>query len=75
MISCLLNPALKNRHREMIETILGFNFTPEEPMTLGRLETLKGFQHVEAIQQVSIKASQEANLEAILKKVSFCVKE
>lgn len=70
MVSSLRNPALKERHREIIEQILDFTFTAENPMTLGRLESLKAFQHVEAIQQVSGKASQEASLELILKKVS-----
>ena len=55
--------------KEAIEEIIAFHFTPEEPMTLGKLVELDAFQHIEAIQEVSGRASSEASLEAILKKV------
>ena len=69
MIFDLRNPTLKPRHWEAIEEIIAFHFTPEEPMTLGKLVELDAFQHIEAIQEVSGRASSEASLEAILKKV------
>ena len=70
MIGDLRNPTLKPRHWENIEEIIAFHFTPEEPMTLGKLVEIDAFQHIEAIQEVSGRASSEASLEAILKKVS-----
>lgn len=69
MIGDLRNPTLKPRHWEAIEEIIAFHFTPEEPMTLGKLVEIDAFQHLEAIQEVSGRASSEASLEAILKKV------
>lgn len=70
MIGDLRNPTLKPRHWEAIEEIIAFHFTTEEPMTLGKLVEIDAFQHIEAIQEVSGRASSEASLEAILKKVS-----
>lgn len=69
MIGDLRNPTLKPRHWEVIEEIIGCHFTPDDPMTLGKLVELEAFQHTEAIQEVSGRASSEASLEAILKKV------
>jgi len=73
MIGDLRNPTLKPRHWEMIEEVIAFHFTPEEPMTLGKLVEIDAFQHTEAIEEVSGKASSEASLEAILKKVSSLI--
>lgn len=55
----------------MIEEVIAFHFTPEEPMTLGKLVEIDAFQHAEEITEVSGRASSEASLEAILKKVSL----
>lgn len=66
----LRNPTLKQRHWEVIEEVIAFHFTPEEPMTLGKLVEIDAFQHAEDITEVSGRASSEASLEAILKKVS-----
>ncbi len=69
MISDLRNPSLKPRHIEEIEMVLEFHFTPEDPMTLGKLEEIDAFRHTETVQEISGKASSEASLETILKKV------
>lgn len=74
MITDLRNPTLKPRHWEVIEDVFEFAFTPDEPMTLGRLEQIKAFKYWERIQEISSQASSEASLESILKKVSNILK-
>lgn len=69
VISDLRNPNLKKRHWEMIESVLDYNFTDEEPLTLGKLEEIDAFRHTESIQEISGQASSEAGLEGLLKKV------
>ena len=69
MITDLRNPTLKPRHWDGISQILEYNFTPEDPMTLGKLVEIDAFRHTESIQEVSAQASSEASLEGILKKV------
>ena len=69
MITDLRNPSLKQRHWESIEGILEYHFTPEDPITLGKLTDIGAFKHGEALQEVSGRASSEASLESILKKV------
>jgi len=68
-ITNLRNPTLKNRHWEEIEKILETKFSPEEPLTLGRLIQIDAFDHVEELEEVAGKASSEFGLEIILKKV------
>jgi dynein heavy chain len=63
------NPALKQRHWDQIETIVGEKIIVDEPLTLTRLTELGVFEHSEEIQEVSGQASSEASLEALLKKV------
>lgn len=70
MITDLRNPTLKQRHWEVIEQILDYHFTPEDPLTLGKLVDINAFRNSEALQEVSGQASSEASLEAILKKVT-----
>jgi hypothetical protein len=53
-----------------METILETKFTPEEPLTLGRLIEIDAFDHAEELEEVAGKASSEYGLEIILKKVS-----
>lgn len=67
------NPALKSRHWDQIESVLGHTFTEEETITLGLLNDLDAFEHAEEIQEVSSQASSESSLEGILKKVRFFV--
>jgi len=69
VIANLRNPTLKARHWEEIEQILETEFTPEEPLTLGRLVEIDAFYVAEQLEEISGKASSEAGLESILKKV------
>ena len=69
VITHLRNPCLKPRHWVEIETALEFQFTEEEPISLRKLEEIRAFERTEAIEEISGKASSEASLEAILKKV------
>ncbi|XP_059155726.1 dynein axonemal heavy chain 6-like isoform X2 [Physella acuta] len=69
VITDLRNPTLKQRHWDLIEETLDFHFTPEEPITLGKLVEIKAFKHSEKLQEISGQASSEASLESILKKV------
>ena len=73
MITDLRNPTLKQRHWDIIEDVLDFKFTPEEPLTFGQLERIHAFKHSERLQEISGQASSEASLESILKKVRPCV--
>ena len=68
-ITDLRNPSLKARHWDSIQTILNYHFTDDVPLTLGLLNELNAFDHMEEIQEVSSQASSEASLEGILKKV------
>ena len=69
VITNLRNPTLKARHWEEIETVLETQFTVEEPLTLGRLVQIDAFHFAEDLEEISGKASSEAGLESILKKV------
>ena len=63
------NPCLKKRHWEEITAVLEHEFTSEEPISLRKLEEIEAFEKTEEIEEISGKASSEASLEAILKKV------
>jgi len=69
----LRNPTLKARHWEEIEAVLETQFTPEEPLTLGRLVQIDAFYFAEELEEIAGKASSEAGLEAILKKVCVTI--
>ena len=71
VITDLRNPTLKPRHIEHIEQVIDYHFTPEDPMTLGKLIEIDAFEHTEKIQEISGQASSEASLESILKKVTM----
>lgn len=71
MITDLRNPCLKQRHWDVIENILEYRFTPEDPLTLGKLTDINAFKHAETLQEISGQASSEASLEGILKKVTM----
>ncbi|XP_065178852.1 dynein axonemal heavy chain 6-like [Sycon ciliatum] len=77
VIGDLRNPSLKGRHWDEIESILGQKIVGKDvaPLTLNRLEDLNAFEQTERIQEVAAKASSEASLEAILKKVEESWKE
>ncbi|XP_063073303.1 dynein axonemal heavy chain 6 [Engraulis encrasicolus] len=68
LITNLRNPAMKMRHWEILEAIVGSSLL-EEPLTLSRLQQLDIFRFDAEIQEVSGQASGEASLESILKKV------
>ncbi|OAF67572.1 hypothetical protein A3Q56_04705 [Intoshia linei] len=68
-IANLVNPALRDRHIESIETVLEYNFTEEDPMTLSKLIDIDAFDLSESINEISGQASSEASLEMLLKKV------
>ena len=70
-ITNLRNPTLKPRHWEEVETILEAKFTPEQPLTLGRLIDIDAFDHAEELEEIAGKASSEFGLEIILKKVKY----
>lgn len=69
IITMLRNPDLKNHHWGKIEQILGTKFPSNQPVTLIMLDKLGAFKHGTEIMEVSGKASSEATLEAMLKKV------
>ncbi|KAJ8313399.1 hypothetical protein KUTeg_009027 [Tegillarca granosa] len=69
VITDLRNPTLKPRHWEAIEEVLEYKIVPEEPLTLGKLIEIDAFRNGESLQEISGRASSEASLEAILKKV------
>ena len=69
VIADMRNPALKPRHWDQIETIVGKKLITDDPLTLTKLTELGVFEHGEQLQEVSGQASSEASLEALLKKV------
>ncbi|KAH3860157.1 hypothetical protein DPMN_023048 [Dreissena polymorpha] len=69
VITDLRNPCLKQRHWDVIENVLEYKFTPEDPLTLGKLTDINAFKHAETLQEISGQASSEASLEGILRKV------
>lgn len=69
IITMLRNPNLKNHHWIKIEQILGTKFPTNQSLTLIMLEKLGAFKHGSEIIEVSMQASSEATLEAMLKKV------
>jgi len=69
VIANLRNPTLKPRHWEEIEASLETEFTAEQPLTLGRLVQIDAFYYAEQLELIAGKASSEAGLESILKKV------
>lgn len=71
MITDLRNPCLKQRHWDIIEGVLEYKFTPEDPLTLGKLVDINAFKHAETLQEISGQASSEASLEGILRKVGL----
>ncbi|CAI9733108.1 dynein heavy chain 6, axonemal-like isoform X2 [Octopus vulgaris] len=69
VIMNLHNPALRARHWEQIQRVLGFSITPEDPLNLGKLIEWNSFEFLDEIQDISSQASSENGLEIILKKV------
>ncbi|CAF5146548.1 unnamed protein product, partial [Rotaria magnacalcarata] len=67
-ITNLRNPNLRRRHWDVIEDLIKFHPTVEEPLSLGKLIDINAFQHEERVQEISGQASSEASLEGILKR-------
>ncbi|PFX28824.1 Dynein heavy chain 1, axonemal [Stylophora pistillata] len=69
VITSLRNPALRTRHWEAIQNVIGTRIVRDKYFTLGHLLQLKVFQHKEKISDISSYASNEATLEQMLQKV------
>ena len=63
VIQSLASKALKRRHWELLSELLGKNIDPEDELTLQNLLDLDAAGHIEAIQEVTIAAEKEYNLE------------
>ena len=66
VIQSLASKALKRRHWEALSELLGKNIDPEEDLTLQSLLDLDAATHIESIQEVTIAAEKEYNLERSL---------
>eukprot|EP00599_Poterioochromonas_sp_BG-1_P008225 CAMPEP_0173135378 /NCGR_PEP_ID=MMETSP1105-20130129/1860_1 /TAXON_ID=2985 /ORGANISM="Ochromonas sp., Strain BG-1" /LENGTH=4194 /DNA_ID=CAMNT_0014047373 /DNA_START=78 /DNA_END=12662 /DNA_ORIENTATION=- len=66
VIQSLASKALKRRHWEALSELLGKNIDPEEDLTLQALLDLDAAAHIESIQEVTIAAEKEYNLEKSL---------
>ncbi|XP_029448950.1 dynein heavy chain 14, axonemal isoform X2 [Rhinatrema bivittatum] len=69
IIVALRNPCLQPRHWDVIQYTIGRTIIKDKNFTLGNLLELKIFQHEAKISDVSIRATNEATLEAMLKKI------
>ncbi|KAJ7369814.1 hypothetical protein OS493_036331 [Desmophyllum pertusum] len=69
VITSLRNAALRTRHWEAIQNVIGTRIVRDKYFTLGNLLQLKVFQHKEKISDISSQASNEATLEQMLQKV------
>ncbi|XP_065071378.1 dynein axonemal heavy chain 6-like isoform X2 [Rhopilema esculentum] len=69
VISSLRNTALRERHWNEIQEIIGTKVVRDKLFTLGDLLQLKIFQYKEKIAEISSQASNEATLEQMLQRV------
>ncbi|TMW63012.1 hypothetical protein Poli38472_005630 [Pythium oligandrum] len=69
-VSDLRSPALKDRHWQQIDTLLGFSMRGQTEMTLGKLIAKDVMRHSDAISAIAVSAQQENVLEEMLKKVT-----
>ncbi|KAL3319655.1 Dynein heavy chain 6, axonemal [Cichlidogyrus casuarinus] len=73
VITYLRNPCLKDRHWEMLQSLLGLKLIgrvdEEPPWTMQNLIDQNAFDKKERIEEIAAMAGSETNLEAILKKV------
>lgn len=67
VIQSLASKALKPRHWSILSELLGKNIDLEEELTLQMLLDLDAAKHIESIQEVTIAAEKEYNLENALK--------
>lgn len=66
VIQSLASKALKPRHWEVLSELLGKTIDPQEDLTLQSLLDLDAAGHIEAIQEVTVAAEKEYNLEKSL---------
>eukprot|EP01042_Synura_sphagnicola_P000104 gene104-103_t len=66
VIQSLASKALKRRHWEALSELLGKTIDPEDELTLQALLDLDAATHIEAIQEVTVAAEKEYNLEKSL---------
>ena len=66
MIQSLASPALKERHWDQLSDLLGETIVPDEELTLQSLLDLDATKHIEAIQEICVKAEKEYSLERSL---------
>jgi dynein heavy chain len=65
----LRNPALKQRHWDKLQEVLGTQLVRDESFTLGRLMEIRAFDFKDEISNIAGQASSEAALEEMLSKV------
>lgn len=63
VIQSLASKALKRRHWDALSELLGQNIDPDDDLTLNALLELDAAAHIEQIQEVTIAAEKEYNLE------------
>ena len=63
VIQSLASKALKRRHWDALSELLGKNIDPDDELTLQQLLDLDAAGHIDAIQEVTIAAEKEYNLE------------
>jgi dynein heavy chain len=66
VVQSLASKALKERHWERLSELLGEEVNPQDGLTLQRLLDLDAASHIEKIQEVTIAAEKEYNLERTL---------
>jgi dynein heavy chain len=66
VIQSLASKALKTRHWEHLSELLGSEINPEEDLTLQALLDLDAAKHLEKIQEITVAAEKEYNLEKSL---------
>lgn len=66
VIQCLASKALQARHWESLSELLGKDIDPRDDLTLQQLLDLDVSSHIESIQEITMKAEKEYNLEKSL---------
>ncbi|XP_063958044.1 dynein axonemal heavy chain 6-like isoform X2 [Lytechinus pictus] len=69
VITALRNPALRPRHWQEIQNLIGRAIIRDKNFTLGKFLELQLFQYKDQINDISTTASNEATLEVMLNKV------
>ncbi len=72
-VNDLRNPALRSRHWEKINEIIGHAIPHDNTFTLGLLDSLEVWDKQALLAEVSAAASSEASLETMLKKVRWAL--